>query len=108
MSNSRELGTMAKVKNMRDQTINFTGIEARHADKGSWQVNRGELIGLLPDTEKREAEANKILAVVEETCEELGLDKNTLALKPEGLIRARKLGEKVFNLLPSGRSPCGN
>jgi hypothetical protein len=89
---------------MNNGPMKFSGIEARHADKGSWQINKDELIGLLPDTKEREAEANKILAIIKETCEELGLDKNTLALKPEGLIRARKLGEKVFNLLPLGRS----
>lgn len=82
----------------------------RHADKGTWQVNEQELKDKLSGDNKG-SEAAKILAILQETAEELNADSGKTVLDPkesplkvEGLIRSRKLGQKIFEILPKGRS----
>ncbi|MBI5530297.1 MAG: hypothetical protein HY918_02240 [Candidatus Doudnabacteria bacterium] len=67
----------------------------RHADKGTWQINKDELKQNLP-----EDEANLVLGVLSEELPE----KTETTLKMEGLIRSLRLGDKVFESLPQGRN----
>ncbi len=83
---------------MSNKTMGLEGgdsILMRHADKGGWKIDLAE----LKEKVGAGADYNLIVGILEREFPEMLKDGKT-PLKLDGLLRALKIGEKVFDKLP--------